>query len=344
MFRAEIASLQVDDLDGTQKSAILCMALGTEVAAEVMKSLQHEDVERVSREIAAIPVVKQEMTEAILTEFTEVAKAVGHISSGGTETAREILERALGPQRAEHILKRIQEQVIGSSLKHLKKAAPDILMSVLGGEHPQTIALILAHLDAKQAAGVIEEMSPELASDVLYRVAKMEKVAPDMLELIDQGLASKADLSLSTEMKLSGGPAAVADVLNITSASMEKALLENLAERSEELVEEIKNLMFVFEDLTAIDARSMQRLLREVDGRDLALALKAASDGLKQHITGNMSERAAQALLEEMEYMGPVRVKDVEAAQIKIIGVVRSLEEAGEIVLGSHSGEDDIIV
>ena len=210
-----------------------------------------------------------------------------------------------------------------SGLKRLKKAQPDVLLSVLRGEHPQTLALILAHLDIKQAAGVIEAMEPDLAGDVLFRVARMEKVSPEMLALVESALGSKADLSLSQEMKLSGGPSAVANVLNLTSPSLEKSLMEAIGARDQDLANQIKGLMFVFEDLTLLDGRAMQRVLRDVEGKELALALKAASDELKQHILKNMSERAAAALQEEIEYLGPVKVKDVEAAHLRIIQAVR---------------------
>jgi flagellar motor switch protein FliG len=233
--------------------------------------------------------------------------------------------------------------MVETGLKRLRRAAPDVLMSVLRGEHPQTLALILAHLDIRQAAGVIEAMEPELAADVLFRVARMEKVSPEMLALVETGLGSKADLSLSQEMTLSGGPSSVANVLNLTTPSLEKTLMEALGVRDADLANQIKGLMFVFEDLKLLDGRAMQRVLRDIESKELALALKAASDELKQHILKNMSERAAAALTEEMEYLGPVKVKDVEAAHLRIVQSVRALEEAGEIVISGRGGADDVI-
>lgn len=332
-----------ESLTGAQKSAVLCMALTTEAAARILQALSQDEVESVTREIATMQSVPADVVDAVLTEFREVARAVESIAQGGITYAQQILETALGPQRARQVLERIQEQMNDSGLKRLRKAAPEVLLSVLRGEHPQTLALILAHLDVRQAAGVVEAMEPELAGDVLYRVGRMEKVSPEMLALVESGLSSKADLSLSQEMTLSGGPAAVARVLTLTSGSVEKALLEAIAQRSQDLAQQITHLMFTFEDLKTLDGRSMQRLLREVEGKDLALALKAASEELKQHITRNMSERAAAALLEEMEYLGPVRVKDVEAAQTRIIAALRALEEAGEVVL-SGRGTDDAVI
>jgi flagellar motor switch protein FliG len=282
------------------------------------------------------------LVDGVLQEYREFARAVQSVAQGGVDYARQVLEQAVGAARAKVILERIQEQLTETGLKRLRKAQPDVLLGVLRGEHPQTLALILAHVDVAQAAAVIEVMEPELAGEVLFRVARMEKVSPEMLALIETGLGSKADLSLSQEMKLSGGPSAVAGVLNLTTPSREKSLMEAIGVRDPELANQIKGLMFVFEDLIHLDGRAMQRVLRDIEGKELALALKAASEELKQHILKNMSERAAAALQEEMEYLGPVKVKDVEAAHMRIIQAVRALEEAGEIVVGGR-GADDVI-
>jgi len=330
-------------LSGPQKCAVLCMALGTEQAARVLQLLSPSEVEAVSKEIATLPTVGADLVDQVLEEYHDVSRAVESIARGGVEYAREILEQAVGSVRAKTILERIQEQITETGLTRLRKASPDILLSVLRGEHPQTVALILAHLDVRQAAGVIEAMDPELASDVLYRVARMEKVSPDMLAIVELGLASKADLSLSQEMKLSGGPEAVANVLNLASASVEKQLMETLGGRDATLAQQIKGFMFVFEDLKLLDNRAMQRILRDIDGKELALALKATSEELKQKIFANMSERASAALKEEIEFLGPVKVKDVEAAHTRIIQIVRGLEEAGEIMIGGRGEADDVI-
>ena len=291
-----------------------------------------------------MPMADTKTVEEVLLEYRQVARAVQSLSEGGFMRAQEILENSFGAQKAKTILERIREQLTDTGLKKLKKAAPEVLLSVLRGEHPQTLALILAHLETKQAATVIEVMDTDLASDVLYRVARMEKVAPDMVAVVEQGLSSKTDLTLSQEMTLSGGPAAVAKVLTLASGSVEKAIIESITQRNHDLAQQITNLMFAFEDLITLDGKSMQRILRDVDSKELALALKAASEELRQHIMKNMSERAAQALQEEMEFLGPVRVKDVEAAQQRIIAAVRTLEEAGEIVLGGRGGDDELIV
>jgi flagellar motor switch protein FliG len=331
-------------LTGAQKSAVLCMVLGKEQAAKVMQLLSPAEVEEISREIATLKTVPTDVVDTVLGEYRDVARAVQSFAQGGVEYAQQILEAAVGSQRARTILDRIRDTLTPTGLNRLKKAAPDVLFGVLRGEHPQTLALILAHLDLRQAAAVIEIMEPDLASEVLFRVARMEKVSPDMVQLVETGLGSKADLSLSQEMKLSGGPQSVASVLNLAPPSVEKALLASLAERDAELAEQIKSLMFVFEDLKLLDGRAMQRVLRDVDSKELAVSLKVASDELKQHILKNMSERAASALQEEMEYLGPVKVKDVEAAHMRIIQTVRSLEEAGEITIAGRGGDSDVVV
>ena len=319
------------------------MALGTELSAKIMQSLSSEEQEEISRAIAKTPTVGEADVTAVLKEFRDVSKAVASIAQGGVEYARGVLEQALGSSRAREILERIQDQRVELGLKGLKKAGPDLLMTVLRGEHPQTMALIVAHLELRQAAAIIESMDEGLAADVLYRIGRMEKVSPEMLEVVEIGLSSKADLSLSDEMTLSGGPEAVANVLNLTMGAVEKSLLSAIGERSEDLAGQIKNYMFVFEDLRLLDGKSMQRTLRDVDGKELSLALKAASDELKQHILNNISERAGTALMEELEFMGPVRVKDVETAQQKIIQAVRALEEAGEIIIMGRGGDEDVI-
>jgi flagellar motor switch protein FliG len=330
-------------LPGIRKAAILCMTLGRERAAEIMKLLSAQEVEELGREIAITPGIDPPVVQAVLEEFRGVFQAAEAAARGGVLVAQEILERALGPQRARQILERIHEQIADTGLKRLRKAAPELLTSVLRGEHPQTIALILAHLDARQSAGVISNMDQAIAGDVLYRVARMDKISPEMLALVESGLANKTDLSLSQEMTTSGGPQAVAKLLNLTGGTLEKSLLEAIDKKSPDIATQVKNLMFVFEDLKLLDGRGIQRLLREIDGKELALALKAASEELKQHIYTNMSERAAAALKEELEFMGPVKVRDVEGAHTRIIEVLRTLEDQGEILISGRGGEDDVI-
>jgi flagellar motor switch protein FliG len=331
------------DMTGAQKAAVLMITMGKDQGATIMSQLSQADVESISREIANLKSVKSDVVDAVLAEYQTVAKAVQSFASGGVEFATEILEAAVGTDRARLILARIKDALVPSALGRLKKAPPDMLLSVLRGEHPQTLALILAHLDAEQAANVVSLMEPSLAGEVLYRMASMDKVSPDMLALVEDGLRSKTDLTLTQELSASGGPQSVANMLNFTPPSTEQALLLGISERDQTLAGQIKDLMFVFEDLTLLDGRSMQRLLRDVDGKELAVALKVASDGIKQHIFKNMSERAASALKEELEFLGAVKVKDVEAAHMSIVQRVRSLQEANEVTISGRGGGDVVL-
>ena len=332
-----------ETLSGAQKCAVLCMALGSRSAARILQQLDAEELDRVTREITTMAAVPREVVNQVLQEFQNASEAPEPAARGGPGFAREALEQALGPARAGSVLERVRDQVVDTGLKRLKRAAPEVLAGILRGEHPQTIALILAHLDVAQAAGLVQAMDRALAGEVLYRVARMEKISPEVLHLVETGLSSKTDLNLSQEMTLSGGPAAVARLLNLTGGPKEKELLETIGERNLDLAGEIKSLMFVFEDLLLVDSKGMQRVLREVETKELAMALKAASPELSQHIKSAMSERAAGALDEEIEILGPVRVRDVEAAHARIIEAVRALEESGDIMIRSRGGQDDII-
>lgn len=336
-------SNEYEKLSGRQKAAILCLALGAESAAKITQRLSQDEAEAISFEIARVDPVGNETVEQILGEWLESALAVNSLNSGGMEYAREILEKAFGSPKATAILRRIQNQLADTAgLHRLRKADPQQLGNTLRGEHPQTIALILAHLDAAHTASVLKEIEPAIGSEVIYRMAKMEKVSPEMLQLIERSLGSEADLALTAGMSASGGPAAVAAVLNLIHGSLEEQLLDGVEKKDAALSEQIKNLMFVFEDLTSLDDKALQRLLREIDAKGLALSLKAASDELKNKIMGAMSQRAVASLREEMEFMGPVKMKDVEAAQTAIVVQVRKLEEAGEIVLSG--GGDDLVI
>ena len=330
-------------LTGRQKLAVVCMAVGPDTAAKLTVSLTPDEAELLTYEIAQMDRVPAGVTDAVLAEWLEATLGVASLTTGGIEFAREVLERAYGKAKAETILRRITAQLADTAgLSRLRKADPQQLATTLRGEHPQTAALVLAHLDPAQTAAVLRELPGAFGGDVLYRMAKMEKVSPEMLQLIERALSSEADLNFSQGMSASGGPAAVAAVLNLVSGALEKELLEGVGERDASLVEQIQNLMFVFEDLTALDDKSLQRLLREVEAKQLALALKAASDELKAKIMGAMSQRAVGALKEEMEFMGPSKMRDVEAAQSGIVTQVRKLEETGEIVLSA--GSDDVLI
>jgi flagellar motor switch protein FliG len=332
-----------DELNGLQKVAILCMALGAESAAKITQRLTNDEVEAISFEIARMEHVPPGTADEVLAEWVESAMAAGSLTEGGIEYARAMLEKALGPQKAAQVLKRIQSQLADTAgLQRLRTADPQQLGSLFRNEHPQTIALILSHLSAPQTAAVLKELDPALGGEVIFRMARMEKVSPEMLLLIERALGD-TDLSIAQGMSSSGGPQAAAAVLNLMSTSLERELMNGVASRDPALADQIKNLMFVFEDISTLDDRAVQRMLREVDGKELALALKASSEELKTRIKGAMSQRAVAALTEEMELLGPVRMRDVEAAQANIIAQIRKLEEAGELVLNG-GGTDDVVV
>jgi len=331
------------ELTGCQKAAILFMALGAEEAAKITQRLSNEEVELISAEIARIERVEPALAESVLREWFESAVANDALASGGADYARDILERAFGPQKAQGVLKRVLTQVADTAgLVRLRRADPQQLANMFRHEHPQTIALILAHLTPAQTANVIKEFDTELSADVALRIARMEKVSPEMLLLIERSLGTDAELDFNQGMSHAGGPAAVAAVLNLMQGALEKSILAKISENDSELSTRIKNLMFVFEDLIRLDDQATQRILKDIETKSLALALKGSSGELRDRIMGQMSQRAVAALKEEIEMLGPVRMKEVEAAQALIVSQARALEESGEIVL--NAGASDVVV
>jgi flagellar motor switch protein FliG len=335
--------IQASQLTGAQKAAVLCMVLGPEASVALTQRLAPEEVEDISFEIARRDRVGTEVTDAVLAEWLDVMVAADSIASGGLEYSRAILERAFGPQKSQGMLKRIQSQLSETAgLHRLRNADPQQLSNMLRAEHPQTVALILAHLAVNHTAAVLKELDPALGAEVVLRMARMEKVSPDMLQLIERSILTETDLSPQQGLSTSGGPAVVADVLNLMSSSLEKALLKGVAEADPQLAEQIRNLMFVFEDIVSLDDKSLQLLLREVDVKQLALALKGSTNEVKNKILGAMSQRAGATLKEEIEMLGPSRKREIESAQLAIVSMIRKLEEEGEIVVGS--GGDDVVV
>jgi flagellar motor switch protein FliG len=335
--------LRAEDLSGVQRAAIFLMALGKEDSAKITALLTPEELERITLEIARLDQVPPSVAESVMAEWAETERAALSLAQGGVETARQILEDALGPVRAAAVLKRIETELRETAgFRTLQQADPQQLASVLRNEYPQTIALIMAHLHAPVVAELLKRLDPALGSDALYRMAQMEKVHPDILQVVDRSLSHDAALSLSKDMSVAGGPSSVAAVLNLVPGSLEKELLAGIERQDRELCDEVKGLMFVFEDIQRLDDRSLQRLLRDVESKELALALKVASEALKERIRSTMSQRAVSALDEEMEFLGPVRLRDVEAAQATIVKRVRGLEELGEIAISG--GADDIVV
>ncbi len=324
------------ELSGRQKVAVLLMALGEEASAEITKSLSLEEVEAISFEIARMERVDPEVVAAVLDEWQHTERAAFSLARGGVDYARRILEKAFGPQKASSILKRIEAQLHDHiSMVNFRNADPAQLAAVIRNEHPQIIAVLLAFLDPDHTAAVLKGFDTRLGTEILLRMARMEKIHPDVLKVVESSLGAESDLSFGKEGSKAGGPEAVAEILNRTTASLEKELMDGLMHRDPELAEKIKDLMFVFEDIVKLDDSAITRVLRDVETKELAMALKVASDELKARIMGTLSNRARQALQEEIEFLGPVRVSDVEAAQANIVRTVRTLEEAGEIVIGA---------
>jgi flagellar motor switch protein FliG len=336
--------IKYDDLSSTQKAAIALVAFGTEVASLVLKTLNDEDLEKLTVEIANLREVPPSVEERVIDECHEIFMARQYISQGGVDFAKEILENAVGSKRAIDILNRLESSLRTSGFNLLKNIDPRQLVNFIQNEHPQTISLILTQLTSHQAAGVLAELPPELQSEVALRVAQMEKISPDVLKEVESTLESHFQNTAGRDLSVSGGAKTIAEVLNLIETAAEKNILQAIEAENPDLAAEIKNMMFVFDDLVLLDDRSVQRLLKEVETKDLAISLKAASDDVKNKIFANVSERVTVLIKEEMEFMGPMRLSDVEAAQQRIVETIRRLEEEGQIVIAGRGGKEDIIV
>lgn len=334
-----------NQLSGRQKAAILLISLGPKISAKVFQHLREPEIEAISMEIASQRQIAPEVREKVLYEFHQIYQAQLHISQGGIDYAKEILERALGASKAMEILQRMTASMQVRPFDFVRKADPNQLLSFISGEHPQTIALIMAYLQPEQAAVVLASLPPERQADVARRIAIMDRTSPEVLKEVERVLERKLASMVSQDYTTAGGVESVVEVLNRVDRGTEKTIMESLAVQDPGLAEEIKKRMFLFEDLVGLDNRSLQRVLREVDlQRDLPLALKVASEEVKRKVLSNISRRAQENLREAMDYLGPVRLRDVEEAQTKIVNIIRKLEEMGEIIVGSRGGGEDIVV
>lgn len=338
-----MASGRNKDLTGKQKAAILLITLGPEVSAKVFKHLKDEEIEDLTLEIANLRKVPQELKERVLDEFRDLFMAQEYISQGGIEYAREILDRALGPHRAGDIISRLTASLQIRPFDFARRTDPAQLLNFIQNEHPQTIALIMAYLNPEQAGIILSALPPAKQVDVARRLATMDRTPPEVLSEVETLLERKISSFMTSEFTTAGGVESTVEVLNRTDRATERTILEALTDQDPELAEEIKRRMFVFEDITLLDDRSIQQVLREVESKDLALALKTASEEVGNRIYKNMSKRASEMLREDIKFMGPVRLRDVEDAQQRIVNVVRKLEEAGEIVV-ARGGGDEIVV
>jgi len=330
-------------LTGAQKCAVLCLALEPKDGAKILGQLSPEEVEDVSREVAAMEAVPAETVTTVLRDFRNALQMAPRSVRGGVNEAEALLQHAFGPARTQLVMEKIRQRMAQGKLTQLERMEPEVFAGILSDEHPQTIAVILSHLGVKQASQALQNLPLETAADVLYRIARMDKVSPELITLLDTGIRSKTDLTLSRAMAMPGGPAAVARVLISMRGELDKQLLEQVSARDRDLAGEIESLMFVFEDLMFVDGKGIQQILRDVDSKDLALSMKGASAELRKHLLGNMSQRAAAALEEEMELLGPVRVTEVQTAQRRILDSVRELEQAGEIVVRRQGDSDEFV-
>ena len=332
------------ELSGVRKSAILILTLEQTIAAEILKKLDEPQIEEISREIAGLGPVSQQMRDEVVSEFYQLALARSYVDEGGWDYAKTLLAKSLSPESSKKIIDQVNQTIQSAPFSFLQKAESENLLTFIQDEHPQTIALILAHLKPAQASEVLVGLAGQKQVEVVKRIANMEQTNPEVIKEVERGLEHRLSAMITQTFEKAGGVDTVAEMLNLADRATEKSIMEGLEAEDPDLVEQIRRLMFVFEDIMMVNDKGIQSMLKEVDNDDLALALKTASQDLKDKIFKNMSERAAQLIKEDMEYMGPVRVSDVEAAQQKIVDVVRRLEESGEIIIGGRGGEKDLIV
>jgi len=330
-------------MTGKQKAAKLLIALGPERSAEIFKHLRDEEIEQLTLEISNITTVTPEEKQEILEEFYQICLAQEYISEGGISYAKEILEKALGTQKALDIINKLTSSLKVRPFEFVRKADPAQLLNFIQKEHPQTIALILAYLKPSQASVILASLPHDKQAEVARRIATMDRTSPEVIKEVERILEKNLSLLVDEDYTTVGGVQTIVDILNAVDRSTEKYIMETLELEDTELADEIRKRMFIFEDILTLDNRSIQRFLREVDNNTLAIALKGTSEDVQKAIFSNVSKRMAEMIKEDMEYMGPVRLKDVEEAQQKIVNIIRKLEDAGEIVI-SRGGGDEIIV
>jgi flagellar motor switch protein FliG len=334
---------EVETLTGSRKAAIFLVAMGADVSAKIFKSLDEAEIEILSTEISRLPNVDQGLTTAVIHEFMQMALTKQYITSGGLNYALDVLERAVGRGRAQEIVTRIQATFQPARFAAVKKADPNQLASILRREHPQTVALVLANLEPEVGAAILAGLPDEMRADVTLRIATIDKTSPEVLKQIEQVLEKQVSAGFASGVSYGSGAQTVAELLNRVDPATQKEILGRLDENSPSLAEQIRALMFTFEDLVNVDDRGIQRILQETDQKDLVLALKAASEEIVGKIFRNMSERTSSIVKQEMEFLGPVRLRDVEEAQRKIVATTRKLEETGEIILTGRGGGDQIV-
>lgn len=323
---------------GYQKAAILTITLGPKSASAIYGHLNEEEIERVTAEIARLGTITADEKREVLDEFLQMMMAQKYISQGGLDLAQEILDKAVGKHKATAILNRMHGFGANTSFELLQKIEPATIANFLKNEHPQTVAVVLAHMDSRLTGPVLAKLPEEMQPEISYRIATMDRPSPDVLKVVEEVLNSYLSSDFNAMSEQAGGTKKVAEALNEIDREVWREILEGLEEFSKEVAYDVKNQMFIFEDIVTLDDKSIQELLKNVDTKELSMGLKAATDDVKDKIFNNMSKRAVSGIQEDMEYMGPVRVTDVEASQQRIVDVIRKLEEDGTIILGKAGG------
>lgn len=331
-------------ITGKQKAAMALIALGPELSAEVFKYLREDEIEELTLEIASMRKVASGEKTQVLNELHSLYLAQEYIAQGGIEYAKEILERAMGDQKAMELINRLTSALQVRPFDFIRATDPSQLLTFIQGEHPQTIALILAFLRPEQAGAILTALPGEKQVEVTKRIALMDRTSPEIIQEVERVLEEKLSSLAGQDYARTGGIDSLVDVLNQVDRATEKTILESLEEQEPELAEEIKHRLFTFEDIIQLDDKATMRVIREIDlSNDLPLALKIASEEVKNKVFTNMSKRAVETLREEIEYLGPVRLREIEEAQQRIVNTIRKLEEMGEIII-ARGGEDEVIV
>lgn len=340
---AKTANNSGNEISGITKAAVLLIALGPEKSSKIFKYLKEEEIEQLTLEIANTRSVSPQLKEDVLNEFYEICLAQQYIAEGGIGYAKELLEKALGEEKAKDVIGRLTASLQVRPFEFIRKTDPGQLLNFIQDEHPQTIALILSYLPSQQSSMIVSALPLEKQADVAKRIAKMDRTSPDVIKEVEKVLERKLASLVNQDYTIVGGVNAIVDILNNVDRGTERHIMENLEIEEPELADEIRRKMFVFEDILALDDRTIQRVLRDVPSEDLAVALKGSNEDVKTTIFNNLSKRLAAMISEDMDFMGPVRMKDVEEAQQKIVNVIRKLEDTGEIVI-ARGGGDELIV
>ncbi|MEE3392248.1 MAG: flagellar motor switch protein FliG [Lachnospiraceae bacterium] len=335
--------VQEENISGIQKAAILLIALGPDKSSKVFQHLKDDEVEQLTLEIANTRSIAPDVKEQVMNEFYQICLAQQYIAEGGITYAEDLLRKAFGEDKSKDILGRLTSSLQVRPFEFVRKTDASQLLNFIQDEHPQTIALILSYLSSSQASQIISALPPDKQTDVAKRIAQMDRTSPDVIKEVEKVLEQKLSSLVNQDYTIVGGVDAIVEILNTVDRGTEKHIMESLEVEDPELADSIRKKMFVFEDILSLDDRSVQRVLREVDNNDLSIALKGSNEQVQNLIFNNLSKRLAQMIKEDMEFMGPVRMKDVEDAQQKIVNIIRKLEDAGEIII-SRGGGDDIVV